>query len=949
MNCISVSSSNTAFCSVDGVLFNKDCTSLIRYPANKQGESYQIPEGTESIDHCGFRGCNNLVEITMPQTIRSIGDAAFNYCSKIKNLILPDFVTEISFGMFSNCYSLETLTLPNNLEYISGSAGSMIELKKIIIDDSNVFFTTIDGVLFDKKKETLICYPTGKADTEYVVPENVVTIGNGSSAAFEGCINLTKLVCSKKLQQISDWAITSKNLNEVVLNEGLIKIGAYAFYCCSGITDITFPKSLLEIGTGAFDSCTQLKNVTILGDNTSIGANAFHNTLWEEAKKEFFIVNKVLISYKGSDENVIIPEGVVKIGERAFNGCSTLVSVTIPETVTEIGVEAFLCCRNLKNITFPDQLKTIRTGAFSGSGLETINGGNNIEYIESVAFDNTPWFLKQGDFPNVNGILLKYCGNDSNVIIPDSVVRIAPWAFWNCSNVKKVQLPNNLVEIGNNAFDAVGLTEIILPDPLRTIGDDAFSGTKITTLSIPKNVSQIGYLKNVPTLKEIIVDTNNKYYSSKNGVLFDKNQKTLICLPSKKPEKEYTIPSSVTTIADNAAGYYEGVIVFSENIKYISDWAFNGCRFKNDILKLKNVSHIGEFAFTACDMKDVILEGQMDELSQNIFYYCYSLENVTFGAGITEISDLMFRNCASLTNVSISNTVKVIGKAAFYQCNSLKNIVISEGVTEICEDAFNMEKEASVSSDIEFSILSNSNELQWVAIYNSNCNIKDKESTIYKSATIYGKKNSTAQKYAQKYNRKFVEIQPLTILKHPSSVTASSGKTIHLSVKAIGNNVTYQWQKYDSTKKAWSNCRNTGFNTSDMSFSAQKQDNGKIYRCVIKDCFGNAVTSKNCKLIVSASKTKNSIKILSQPKNIKIKKGKKASFKIKAKGYKLRYQWQYYSKKSKKWKSAKYKGNKKNSIIFKVSKKHNNLKLRCIITDGYKQKKISKTVRLKVK
>ena len=273
---------NPVYSTVDGVLFDKTITRLIKYPIGKTG-AYSIPNSVKYIDASAFEGCAGLSLVIIPNSVLSIGTSAFSECSGLKSVIIPnsvtsieddafsqcyglsaliigDSVTSIGKGAFSGCSSLSTLTIPNSVKSIGeavfwscsglssvsiGSSLSLIgniaflfcsKLTSFTVDESNTSFSSENGVLFDKTKTTLLLYPSGKTDNQYNIPDLVTTIGKD---AFYG----------------------SRSLNFVNIPNSVTIIGESSFCRCSGLTRITIPNSVTTIDRYAFFECKNLTEI----------------------------------------------------------------------------------------------------------------------------------------------------------------------------------------------------------------------------------------------------------------------------------------------------------------------------------------------------------------------------------------------------------------------------------------------------------------------------------------------------------------------------------------------------------------------------------------------------------------------------------------------------------------------------------------------------------------
>lgn len=190
--------------------------------------------------------------------------------------------------------------------------------------------------------------------------------------------------------------------------------------------------------------------------------------------KDFIIENGVLIRYKGSETNIVIPDTVTEIGEMAFGGCNSLISVTVPDSVTKIGGMAFVGCGNLSSITLP----------------------NNIE-ISHYAFKDCPKLQNADGLVIINSILFDCLSSAAKIVIPEDVSKIGWAAFKDCKNLKSVDIPDSVAEIGWAAFNGCcSLISINIPNSVTTIESETFSGcTELVKVYIPNSVTNISKWK----------------------------------------------------------------------------------------------------------------------------------------------------------------------------------------------------------------------------------------------------------------------------------------------------------------------------------------------------------------------------------------------------------------------------------------------------------------------
>ena len=292
--------------------------------------------------------------------------------------------------------------------------------------------------------------------------------------------------------------------------------------------------------------------------------------------------------------SVVISEGVTSIGDSAFSSCENLTSVSIPSTVTTIGEWAFNFCNKLTEITIPKSVTKIGERAFSS------------------------------------------CESLTEIVIPDGVTVIPGAAFYYCTNLTSITLPKGITEIGSYAFsNCRKLKTLTLPESVESFGRWAFSGCRsLERISIPRNVKKLGgsAFEECPRLTGVDVDAENPFFTSKDGIVFNKNM-TTIYYYSQTRKGAYAIPSSVTSIEAGAfAGCQELTgITFPDALKYIRKNAFTKCTGLTEAVLPYTVSTIEEDAFSYCsNLKSVTLSNWIEEIGKCAFFFDSELSDVYF-------------------------------------------------------------------------------------------------------------------------------------------------------------------------------------------------------------------------------------------------------------------------------------------------------------------------------
>jgi hypothetical protein len=230
-----VSEQNLNYSSLDGVLFNKDKTNLIKYPQGKSG-AYSIPSSVIYIADA-FSGCSGLSSIFIPNSITDIGGGAFFACSDLAFITIPSSVMNIGELAFTDCTNLTAID----------------------VDVANEYYCSIDGVLYNKDQTILVSYPTGKTG-KFSIPDNVIRIG---PFAFRST-NLSSVTISNSIESIDYQTFSTSNLTSVIIPNSVTSIGGQAFWYSRKLTSVTIPSSVTIIGGQAFFSCKNLASVTNL-------------------------------------------------------------------------------------------------------------------------------------------------------------------------------------------------------------------------------------------------------------------------------------------------------------------------------------------------------------------------------------------------------------------------------------------------------------------------------------------------------------------------------------------------------------------------------------------------------------------------------------------------------------------------------------------------------------
>jgi hypothetical protein len=536
---IEVDISNSVYCSLNGVLFDKTGTKLIRFPEGKAG-CYVMPEGVESVEDCAFQVCWRLTEVEFPSTLRNIGQVVFLHCSGLTNVVIPASITNIARGAFGYCDRLTEV-------YFVGNA------------------PTIGDWPFYSEYYSKTIYRTAEATGWPTVPD---PWGGWPTALWDPAANPDDYTYTTNNGAITITGYTgpggSVTIPSIIDGLPVTEIGLNAFYSCGTLTNLTIPASVTVIGNTAFEGCSTLTNVVIGSGVTNIGYHVFFScgnlaSITVDGDNASFSSLDGILFNENQTELVLcparraggyaVPDGVLRIANGAFDHCASLTEVLISGSVTNIADGAFYACTGLTDAFIGTNVFFIGNLAF-----HSCTGMTNLVIPDSVVSIN-------GAFSDCTGLVAVQLGN--------SVVDIGG-AFVRCSGLRNVVIPESVTQIGGNAFGGCsGLTNVVFSDGLTNILNGAFSGcASLTRIAIPDGVVYVGdyAFQNCTGLTHLTFGTNLVFIGS-------------YAFQNCTGVASLMIGESVTGIGYAAFSGCSGLtnVLLSESVTNIEDWAFSGC------------------------------------------------------------------------------------------------------------------------------------------------------------------------------------------------------------------------------------------------------------------------------------------------------------------------------------------------------------------------------------
>lgn len=413
--------------------------------ADSQNLEKVFIDGEDVHVECGaFSGCKNLKDIINAFNITCVESYGFYDCKSLEIFSFGEKLTSIERFAFSGCTNLKEVYIPKSVENIGeGAFAACTSLEKIEVDEDNPNYISHDGVLYSKDMDTLVCYPSGKKDVSFTVPEQVSWI---QDFAFGNC----------------------EYLEEITLKD--VSVGYSAFMICRVLKTANIEGDV-RFDDNALLYCESLEKFMVSEDHPTYSSvdgvlyNSNKDTLLRyppgRKNKSFTIPGKVVKIEEDAFEDVVALENInfernniTAIDPKAFRNCKSLKSIEIPESVTEICEDAFYLCESLESVTIPESVTAIRYCAFG------------------------------------------FCSSLESINIPADVTGIGDSVFRGCSSLKKINISEGVRFLGNYAFtDCTSLKSIEIPESIETIGEDAFANIDGLTIICKENSVAHTYAK----------------------------------------------------------------------------------------------------------------------------------------------------------------------------------------------------------------------------------------------------------------------------------------------------------------------------------------------------------------------------------------------------------------------------------------------------------------------
>lgn len=519
-----------------------------------------------------------------------------------------------------------------------------------------------------------ITHIVGVWGTSISIPDSIVYIKDGAiNALVTNSSGGLQYLGNDKHPYIYLYGNDSSDIETAEIEDGCKFINCKVFRGCSNLKSITIPKGVISIGHSAFEGCSNLESITIPNGVTSIGYEAFYEC--------------------SSLTSIVLPDSVVSVDSGAFCRCVKLKDVTLSKELKTISSYMFRECESLTQISL-DYATTIQSDAFCQCvNLENIYLSDDITYVDDswlLDCDKIEYNEKDGNKylgRKTNKYLyLAYADrtNESVINIENGCKYIGGYAF-SGRDMTEVKIPETVKIIGSYAFyKCTKLEHITIPDSVTFIDEYAFSHSAIQSIEIPSSVTSIsvGTFWYCWKLEEVkLPDTLTSIGAS--AFSFCRNLKSI------------EIPSGVTSIAGFGCCENLEEVKLPDTLTSIGNFTFEECINLKSINIPNSVTSIGDCAFLKCiNLKHINIPSSVTSFGDSIFYGCESLDcNEKDGLkylGNDDNKYLYLHSSVSkdIESLNIDSNCKCIGSYAFKECNNITTVVIPDNIVNVCSGAF---------------------------------------------------------------------------------------------------------------------------------------------------------------------------------------------------------------------------------------------------------------------
>ncbi len=668
--------------------------------------SVHIPSSIIKIEDEAFEGCSGISEVTIPNSVSEIGTRIFDECTALETVTLSNKLSALPYATFRECSSLKSIGIPDSINTIGREAFSYSGLERIIISNN---VRTIEDEAFEECRN-LKLVTLGKGITSFGnnvfnnansnayiniydnLREKIGTIGSVNINYHGTLSNYLSLTIDqnsfspKSVHLYLDEEHEDVETTDLVIPSSFSVIKRFAFYRCGGLKSITFEDSDYQLGMYVFYCCSSLQTINF-GNGKKTCENGL--ILMCDSLCQINLTGSFDIQIVSGDEFIsnclhlveIINTCNINFSSLPYGGGITNTDIRVisdeSSSLLKTSADEFVYLDegskktlvnyigSEKEITVPSYITDIRGEAFYELGLTEVNIDYPLNSVGKNIFHNNNQLVSVNFNSTINSFANEgyvfYTTSVEHVKLPDNLTVLKGF-FYNCDNLKNIDLPETLLEVGSSAFsNCSSLESLTFPDSVTIIANNAiYECENLKSVTFGKGVSSNidALLLKLSYLEEVNFSVENVTYKSIGGVIYSYNGENLIS-SCKSVSENYTVLDGTVTIRNSAFKNNKVIksVVVSGGVTKIEQDAFYGCSNLVQINLPNTVTEIGKYAFHMANLSSISFPNGLEVIEEYVVATNRYLTRVEIPASVTTIKDYAFYYCYSIEEFVYLGTI----------------------------------------------------------------------------------------------------------------------------------------------------------------------------------------------------------------------------------------------------------------------------------------------------